>query len=93
MWKDIFSFAQTIFLLAKEQTQIRADLKDLQNQFTHLVLRMQVLNDQVVMHEERQKAEIALLKKELEIEVLKIRQELNLQANSGTKQLPPSQPS
>lgn len=93
MWKDFFSAIQAILTLSKEQTQIRTDLKDLQHQFTHLVLKMQVLNDQVVMHQERQKSEMALMKKDLEIEILKIRQELNLQASGGTKQLPPSQSS
>lgn len=91
MWKNFYSFVQTVITLSKEQGQIRADLKDLQNQFTHLVLKIQALNDQVVMNQERQNAAMALLKKDLEIEILKIRQELNLQASGGAKQLPPSQ--
>ncbi len=91
MWRDLFSFVQTVVTLSKEQTQIRADLKDMQNQLTHLVLKVQVLNDQVVMNQERQNAAMALMKKDLEIEILKIRQELNLQASGSIKQLPPSQ--
>ena len=76
--------------LSKEQTQIRADIKELQNQLTHLILKIQTLNDQIIMNQERQMATIMLLRKDLEIEILKIRQELNLQNQSPTKQLPPA---
>ena len=90
MWKDLFTFIQTVIILSKEQTQIRADIKELQSQLTHLILKIQTLNDQIVMNHERQSAEIALLKKDLEIEILRIRQELNLQSQDRNKQLPPA---
>ena len=91
MWKTFFSFVQTVITLSKDQIQLRADLKDVQNQLTHLILKVQVLNDQIVLNQERQAAAMALLKKDLEIEILKIRQELNLQASGSVKQLLPSQ--
>jgi hypothetical protein len=90
MWKELFTFIQTVITLSKEQTQIRADIKELQNQLTHLILKIQTLNDQILMNHEREMAAIALLRKDLEIEILKIRQELNLQPQSQTKQLPPA---
>jgi cob(I)alamin adenosyltransferase len=89
MWKELFSFIQTVITLSKEQNQIRADLKEMQNQFTHLILKVQTLNDQIVINQERQTAAITLLKKELEIEILKIRQELNLRPPTTPSQLLP----
>jgi hypothetical protein len=47
------------------------------------------LQDQIILNNERHQAEIALLKKDLEIEILKIRQELNLRPSDKTKSLPP----
>ncbi len=90
MWKELFTFIQTVITLSKEQNQIRGDIKELQTQLTHLILKIQTLSDQIIMNHERQMATITLLKKDLEIEVLKIRQELNLQNQSQTKQLPPA---
>ena len=90
MWKDFFEFIQTVITLSKEQNQIRADVKDQQNQITHLILKIQTLQDQIILNNERHQAEIALLKKDFEIEFLKIRQELNLRPSDKPRPLPPA---
>ena len=88
--KDLFTFIQAVLVLSREQNQIRSDIKDLLNQMTHLILKVQTLSDQIVLNNEKRKDEMTIFRKELEIETLRMKQDLGLSRNRINPALPPA---
>ena len=90
MLKDLFTFIQAVLVLSREQNQIRSDIKDLQNQMTHLILKVQTLSDQIILNNEKRKDEMTIFRKELEIETLRMKHDLGISLKLPTVALPPS---
>ena len=88
MWKELTTFLQTMFTLARDQQQARDEIKELRQDFTKLTLAVAHLVNKIDLVQQEDSSEREKLAMQLQIELLKFEKRLPEDTSPKTKAKP-----
>jgi len=85
MWKQLAALIQTVFTLAKDLEQNRAEVREVRRDLLNLTLLVQRLSDEIKLTDQRESSEREKLALQIQVEMMKVERRLSSGRSSANE--------